>query len=311
MGFMGYPLALRLAEFGHEVVGVDRHIDVGTDATTQGVSWVESEIDEFTNLVTILKPNDFVYAFTGGAIPDPGRNRPREQLDQTVGALLSLLEACRERRIGRLVYPSSGGTVYGRHRYLPIDEHHPTDPLSAYGVQKLAAEKYLAVYNRLYDLDSFVLRIGNPYGPRQDPHKGQGLIAAFIYKALTGRPVEIWGDGESIRDYLYIDDVVDAIISVSYYPGKERIFNIGSGEGRSVNAIVRSLQDILGINAAEISWRPARAFDAPANVLDAALARRELGWRVTTPLEEGLRRQIEWIRDNVVAPELEGHQYER
>ena len=249
-------------------------------------------------LDTILQPGDVIYMLAGGALPDAGQANPRLQLDQTVGGALSLLDACCRASVGRVIFASSGGTVYGPHLRLPIDESHPTEPISAYGVQKLAVEKYLAVYRKLHGLDSIVTRIANPFGPRQDPFKGQGLIAALAYKALHGDPIEVWGDGEVVRDYVFVEDLADALAGLADYRGPMTLFNIGTGVGVSVNRVIEMLSGHFGKSSLKLVYRPSRAFDIPVNVLAIDRIYSEIGWRPRTSFDDGVRRQIAWLQQS-------------
>ncbi len=295
-GFIGSHLVDRLTADEAPVVAVDLKLPSARNPSAQ-ISWVELDAANPFDVEHILEPDDIVFALTGGAIPDPGKSDPRSQLDQTVGAALTLLEACRRRGVRRVLFPSSGGTVYGVPKQLPIDETHPTEPISAYGVQKLTVEKYLKVYRKLYNLDSVILRIANPFGPRQDPFKGQGLIAALAYRGLNRLAIEVWGDGKVIRDYLYIEDLVDAIARLARYDGDHRIFNVGSGVGVSVLDVIDQLESILGRSSLDLRWMPARAFDAPANVLSISRISSETGWSPRTSIADGIVRQLDWLRE--------------
>jgi UDP-glucose 4-epimerase len=190
---------------------------------------------------------------------------------------------------------SSGGTVYGLPDAIPTPETAPTDPIGAYGVGKLSIEKYLAVYERLHGLDYRILRVTNPYGPFQVPAKNQGLVAAIISKALRREGNEIWGDGSVIRDYIFIDDVVDALIAAAGDESRERIFNIGSGVGRSVREVLAAIELALG-EKLDVSWKQGRAADVPASVVAIERARDLMGWAPRTPLDSGLAQTIQWWR---------------
>jgi len=206
-----------------------------------------------------------------------------------------LFDLCRKLKVRRLVFLSSGGTVYGLPNAVPTPETAPTDPIGAYGVGKLAIEKYLAVYRHLHGLDYRILRVTNPYGPFQVPIKNQGLIAAIVSKALRGETNEIWGDGSVIRDYIFIDDVVEALVAAASDRSEGRIFNIGSGQGRSVRAAIAAIEGALG-KKLDINWKQGRAADVPASVVAIERARDLMGWAPKTSLEAGLAETIQWWR---------------
>lgn len=171
------------------------------------------------------------------------------------------------------MFLSSGGTVYGIPKYLPIDELHPTDPLCSYGISKLTIEKYLDLYRLLYGIDYVVLRISNLYGERQRLIAAQGAAAVFLGKALKGEKVTIWGDGSVARDYIYIADVIDSLIAVMNYFGKERIFNVGSGVARTLLELIEVIESVAG-RKVDLEFKPSRTFDVPVNSLD---IRRAMG----------------------------------
>jgi UDP-glucose 4-epimerase len=185
--------------------------------------------------------------------------------------------------------------VYGLPKSLPVSEDHPTDPICSYGIHKLTIEKYLALGERLYGLQYCIVRPANLYGPRQRLDIAQGAVAVFLDRALRGEPIEIWGDGSVVRDYLYIDDAVEAILSAARFDGEPRIFNIGSGKGASLNELVAEIEKLLG-RPVKVERRAARLVDVPVNVLECSAAAHHLGWRARTPLAEGLRRTCDWMR---------------
>src|SRR5262249_41410453 len=163
---------------------------------------------------------------------------------------LGVLEALRRRGGGRILFPSSGGTVYGRLRRVPVAEDHPLDPITAYGVSKVTAEKYLQLYRYLHGIDARVVRISNPYGAGQNPTRRQGEVSTFIHRALTHTPIEIWGGGEIVRDFIHISDVITALQAADALVCRagERmpVFNIGTGTPTSLNDIVSEIEQVIG-----------------------------------------------------------------
>jgi UDP-glucose 4-epimerase len=197
--------------------------------------------------------------------------------------------------VEKIVFMSSGGTVYGVPRSLPIDEDHPTFPISSYGIQKLTIEKYLHLAQRMHGLDYCILRGANVYGPQQRLDIAQGAVAVFLDRTLRAKPIEIWGDGSVVRDYLYVEDLAGALVKAATYQGEPRIFNVGSGIGTSLNELVSTLRAVTGAKL-DVQYSGARAVDVPANVLECARARRHLGWQPQVSLAEGVRRTYEWLR---------------
>jgi UDP-glucose 4-epimerase len=196
--------------------------------------------------------------------------------------------------IRKVVFLSSGGAVYGLPLWLPIPEHHPTNPICSYGITKLAVEKYLGMFEKLYGLEYVVLRISNLYGERQRTKSSQGAVAVFLGKALAGENIEIWGDGSVIRDYVHIADVVNAILASAQYDGPERIFNIGFGVGISLNEVISEIECAMGMKVSR-TYVKGRAFDVPSSVLGIECAKRELRWEPEISFPVGLRRTLRWL----------------
>jgi len=196
------------------------------------------------------------------------------------------------------VFPSSGGTVYGIPKVIPIKEDHPTNPISSYGIIKLAIEKYLALFWTLYGLDYCILRISNAYGERQAANGAQGVIPTMIDKALHHQEIRIWGDGSVIRDYIHVSDIVAAFLNAAIHRGEPKIFNIGSGIGHSVNDIANTLEGLFE-ESLDLFYEPGRAYDVPVNILDNSLARQGLHWEPRVNLSDGIRQTLEFMRGQV------------
>ena len=221
---------------------------------------------------------------------------PAGDLRINAAASLELFSLCRAAGTRRLVFVSSGGTVYGPATTLPIPEDHPTNPISAYGIHKLLIEKHLGLHVYRDSLHAMVLRAANPYGPYQRPGRGQGLVANLMMRRLSGKPIEIWGDGSTVRDYLYVDDMVRALLAAAAYEGSHRILNVGSGVGRSVKEVMAAVDEVLGIRNAEVRFLPGRPADVPSNILDVSRIRTELGWSVQVDWLQGMRRTADWLK---------------
>ena len=223
--------------------------------------------------------------------------------DATVNVLgtINLLEAARgSAKRPRIVFSSTGGALYGDFVTPPSDENTPKDPDSAYGVGKLAAEYYMAYFARVHGVESAVLRFGNVYGPRQDPHGEAGVVAIFCNRILTGRPLTIFGDGTQTRDYVYVGDIARAIVTAATRelpPMRQldsRAFNLGTGVGTSVLDLAATLKRAAKSDAV-VQHAPRRAGELQESVLDVGKAARELGWRPAMTIEAGLAETFAWF----------------
>lgn len=294
-GFIGSHVAEALARQGERVKIFDRpHVDRLLQLR-RGYEVFTGDFLDAHSLIPALRGTDVVFHLVSTTLPKSSNDNPVYDVESNVIGSLRLLELCREHGVRKIVYVSSGGTVYGLPRSLPVAEDHPTDPISSYGIHKLAVEKYLSLARRLYGLEYCVLRPANLYGPRQRLDIAQGAVGVFLDRALRDEPIQLWGDGSVVRDYLYVGDAVDAIVRAARFDGEPRIFNIGSGVGVSLNELIEEIGRLLG-RPVKVERSEARLVDVPVNVLDCSLALRHLGWRATTPLAEGLRRTCDWLR---------------
>ena len=184
---------------------------------------------------------------------------------------------------------------FGLPSIVPIPENHPTNPSCAYGITKLALEKYFSLYEKLYGIKSIILRIANPYGERQRLESLQGVVPVFLSRALQHQPLTIFGDGSTVRDFLHVKDVVSALVSSINYEGKHRIFNIGSGTGTSLNKLISLIEQELDYSLS-LKFSPARDFDVPTNVLCIQSARQQLSWSPKVSVEQGLSALCKYIK---------------
>jgi UDP-glucose 4-epimerase len=230
-----------------------------------------------------------------GATPQSANLDMAGDVQRNIVASLGLLEICRKLGVSRVVFISSGGTIYGCPQQIPTPETASTDPITAYGINKLAIEKYLALYQHLHQIDYRILRVTNPFGPFQTSIKNQGVIASIVARALRDEAIEIWGDGSVVRDFIFVDDVVDALVAAAHDRSSTRIFNIGSGEGHSLRQVLASIEGLLE-KKLDIQWKPGRPLDVPISVLAIDRAREILGWTPKTTFESGLNKTIAWWR---------------
>lgn len=290
-GFIGSNLTRLLLEQGHEVRVFDRPRirKVLPEAIDREIEWVYGDFLDISAVSEAVAGCDVAYHLVSTTLPNHSNQAPVYDVESNLIGAMQLMQVLLERAVGRLVFVSSGGTVYGVPRRVPIAEDHPTEPICSYGISKLAIEKYCALYHHLNpeSFDYVVFRLSNPYGPYQNPVSAQGAIGVFLNKAIRGEPIEIWGDGSVVRDYLYIGDAVDALSRALKIDGGNRVFNLGSGKGRTLNGIVEAIEAVVG-HGVERVYKKARPVDVPENVLDISRIRREMGWEPKVSLEEGL-----------------------
>ncbi|MCK0511892.1 NAD-dependent epimerase/dehydratase family protein [Aromatoleum buckelii] len=286
-GFLGCALTPQLLEAGHHVIACDLAREFSSIAPHSRLECLTLDFLDEVAVREAVAGADWVFHLVSTTKPASSNVNMAFDVQTNVVATIHLLEACAAEGVGRVLFASSGGTVYGIPSSLPVREDMPTLPIVSYGLTKLVIERYAELFERQKGLQTVSLRIGNPYGPRHyDPN--QGVIPVFMRQIRQGRQLKIWGDGSIIRDYVYVDDVARAFILAARYAGPLRQFNIASGEGRSVRDIVHQLELLNGAPV-EVEYVAARGFDIPAIVLDITRAREVLGWHPGVRFEEGLR----------------------
>lgn len=296
-GFIGSAIADRLLQDGHELRVFERpRVEpYRAFSSKEYVEWVTGDMLSAHDVADAICGMDAVFHLVSFTLPKNSNDDILYDAQTNIMATLHLLNAMLVHKVGKIIFISSGGTVYGIPEYLPIDEKHPTNPLVSYGIIKLTIEKYLLMFQKLRDIRSIILRVSNPYGPRQRIETAQGAATIFLYRALHGLPIEIWGDGSVVRDYIYIDDVADAFARALNYEGAASVFNISAGVGISLNELLESIETVIG-KPTNRHYLPIRPFDVPVNVLDNTLAQQQLGWKPRIDYREGFLKTILWIQ---------------
>ncbi len=302
-GFIGSTIADRLLVDGHELRIFERPRvqPYRMFASHESVEWIEGDLSSMHDVEQAADGMDAVMHLVSTTLPKGSNDDPIYDVQSNVVASLQLLDAMVQKKVTRVIFISSGGTVYGAPQYLPVDEAHPTEPQVSYGITKLTIEKYLSLYRQLHGIRPVIMRVANPYGERQRIETAQGAVGVFVHRALRGQPIEIWGDGSVTRDYIHISDVANAFLKAVEYSGHEPIFNIGSGLGTTLNELLATIEKCLGASVAR-RYLAGRSFDVPINVLDNSLAMQELGWQPKISLEEGIARTIQWATNAVTRP---------
>lgn len=294
-GFIGTHIADKLLQEGHSLRIFERPRVPPYRIFSDGedVEWLTGDLLSLHDVTEAMRGVDAVFQLVSTTLPKNSNDDPIYDVQTNIIASLQILNVMVSLKIPKIIFISSGGTVYGTPVSLPIDESHPTNPHVSYGITKLAIEKYLLLYERLHGIQSVILRVSNPFGERQRIETAQGAVGVFISRALQGLPVEIWGDGTVVRDYIYVGDVAEAFLKALHYSGNFRIFNIGSNHGTSLNDLLDAIDTVFGL-AVVRRYLPGRPYDVPINILSNKLAYSELGWNPTTSFEEGLKRTVVW-----------------
>jgi UDP-glucose 4-epimerase len=304
LGFIGLNVSRRLLDLGAEVTVLDNFVPTQVtsafEAVRSQIRLAVADIRDEEKVERVVRDQEVIFNLAGKSGAADSNKTPLNDLDINCRGHLTILEACRSFNPQvTVVFPSSR-LVYGKPRSLPVSECHPLAPESIYAAHKLAVENYHLIYGRLYGLKTTVLRISNPYGPMQagEP-RAYGIANRFIQSAVAGRRITLFGQGEQRRDYLYIDDLVDAFLRAAHAEeSRGKIYNIGDGSGTSLRELAE-----LAIAAAgqgeivEVPW-PAeyQAIETGDYLSDISLARHELGWNPVTEIHAGIARTVAFYR---------------
>jgi UDP-glucose 4-epimerase len=293
-GFIGSHLVDQLIKRDWDVTVFDLN-ERRYDPLPSAAHFIRGDLNQAYLVREAVSGVDVVFHLTWTTIHEVANQDPAGDVTANLIPTIHLLEACRNAGVRRVIFTSSGGTVYGPAQAWPISENHPQNPVNSYGVTKVATEKYLYMFRHLYGLDYAIFRPSVPYGARQNPLARQGAVAVFLYRVARDLPVTIWGDGSVTRDYFYVSDLAEALIAGAENELREqRIFNIGGEEEVSLIELLRRVEEVVG-KRAHVEYAPGRGFDAPRIVLDTRLARQELGWKPAVSLADGLVATWKWM----------------
>lgn len=299
-GFIGSHLADALLAKNFDVVIFDKlnFSRKNINHILDKVKIVEGDFNNEIDLKTALKDIDIAFHLVSSTLPANSNENPIYDVETNLVSSLRFLNEAFINGISKIIFISSGGTVYGIPERLPIKEYHPRKPICSYGIIKKTIEDYLYMFERLYGLDYYVFRLSNPYGERQNPFVAQGVIPVFLKKLIKGEKIEIWGDGSVERDYIYINDAVNALIKCLEVNPKERIFNLGSGKGYTLNDIIGIIEKVTG-KKTKVEYKEKRNIDVPVNVLDNKLISEKLSWKAETDIETGILKTYEYLKKEI------------
>jgi UDP-glucose 4-epimerase len=299
-GFIGSHVVDVLINAGHDVAVVDNLSSGRLTNVNPKARFYQADIrsPEMRAIIAEEKPEVIDHH---AAQIDVRKSMKDPELDADLNILspIKLANLASEFGVRKFIHISSGGAVYGEPVYVPCDEKHPVQPLCFYGASKYTFELYLYIYKQSLGLDYSILRYPNVYGPRQDPHGEAGVVAIFTGQMLKNQPVTINGTGEQVRDFVFVGDCARANLSV-LNAGGGKVYNLGSGQGTSVNRIFSLLKSITHYPN-ESKYGPAKPGETFRIFLDASQAEKDLSWRPTVDLEDGLRKTVEYFKENEVS----------
>lgn len=294
-GFIGSHIVDGLLESGHEVVIVDNLSTGFRSNVNPHATFYETHLlhPQAAEIFSREKPDIVNHHAGHGNVREAVAN-PSFDARQNIMASLRVIELCRENNVRKIIFSSTGGAVYGEPVYLPVNENHPIRPLSPYGISKHTVERYLDFASANFGLNYTILRYANVYGPRQNPHGESGVIAIFADKMLKGERPIIFGDGNATRDYVFVQDVVQANL-LALEAGDQCIYNIATCRQVSINEIFNELRKVTGIEIEAIHVPP-KPGEVDRIFLTYDKIQKDLGWKPLTSLEEGLAKIANYYR---------------
>lgn len=294
-GFIGSHLCDTFLAQGVEVRVLCRH-DERFRKPLKGVEYISGDYGNAGILKKALDSCDTVIHLAHNTTPKTSMEDLQNEIFTNVVFFIKLLELMKEDPTKRLIYFSSGGVVYGNPAEIPVTEESPLAPISSYGVVKKTMESYVYLYNWIYGMPYLIIRPSNAYGEREDYLGEQGVIPIFIKKLLLGEKITIWGDGEIIRDYIYVKDLARAAFMLYRKKDLCGIFNASSAAGDSINDIIRIISSQIGIRDLNVEYQSPRRFDVSKIVLDNTKLKNAVGWEPETGLEHGIANTMAWLR---------------
>lgn len=292
-GFIGSHVVDRLLAQGMSVRVLDRRAEMFRPPLP-GVDYVMCDLSDTAQIYEALSGIDAVIHLASTTVPATSNMDPVADIQGNLVAMVRLLEVMRKADVRRMVYLSSGGTVYGVPQTDPVAETHPLKPISSYGIVKIAIENYLFMEHKLHGLQHVVLRASNPYGPRQGHTGIQGIIGTYLWRLARGEQLEVWGDGSVVRDYIHVHDLA-GLCHRALLTEACGNYNAGSGQGASVNDIVTHMRTTVGGDITP-AFKPGRSFDVPRVVLDISQTKAALDWQIETPLGQGIANTWDWVQ---------------
>jgi UDP-glucose 4-epimerase len=295
-GYIGTHLVHQLVDHGRRVTVLGRRT-IPANRMPQGVAYVSGDFGQLDLIRGLLDRHSEVILLAYATVPNTSFENPLADLLQNLPPTVQLFPEVAARGV-KLLLVSSGGTVYGEAVRLPIDEHHPTKPISPYGVTKLTLENYAQLYAKTHGLQFVCLRPANAYGVGQRPFVGQGFISTAMASAMRGESIKVFGPVGTVRDYLHVSDLANGIVSALERGRPMETYNLGSGVAHSNADVIQAISSLMRTFGVEVRVEhlPERAFDVKANVLDSTKLLSDTGWKPEVEFDQGLHLTCEWLK---------------
>lgn len=291
-GFIGHNVCLKLIENAYDVICLD--IRKAEFVDQLGLKFIQSDLQDLRVISEKAYDIDAIVHLASTVTLESSNENVLNDVKSNLENAIKLMDFAVTADIKKFVFMSSGGTVYGNPTEVPIPETHATEPICSYGITKLAIEKYMRLYHQLHGLETCAIRLANPYGRFQNPNAKQGLIPIFCRKALNDEEITIFGDGSIERDFIYVDDLSDAMLKILEYDGQLDEINIGSGTSASINKILCTISTELDKNL-NIKYQHGRAFDVKKNLLSIKRAEEVLNWKPQVSLQQGIEKTLKFM----------------
>ena len=303
-GFLGTNLTKAYNDYSITVYDEkEEYFDNIKSICSNNINYVVGRFSDETSFNELLNGKDVVFHLVSSTIPATSNNNVEMDMEKNVIATIRMLDACVKQNVKKIVFISSGGAAYGKDVKVPIKENNETNPISSYGIQKITIEKILYLYEYLFDLDYRIIRLANPFGPYQRPNGELGVVTTFVDDAIKDKPLTVYGDGKIVRDFIYVDDVMDAIKNIVNGKGVDdegkthKVFNVGSGTGRSINDVIKEIEKVFN-KEVSVNYNEGRKSDVPVNYLDISLYESIYGKLVNTSFEEGIKKTKEFLENH-------------
>ncbi|MEK9169199.1 MAG: NAD-dependent epimerase/dehydratase family protein [Patescibacteria group bacterium] len=301
-GFIGSHLTEALVKNKYPVTVFSRKSDNSSKNLSDvinDIQFIEGDFNNIDSVIKIIDSGDIVFDLIASSLPFSSSQSPIEEINHHIFSHVRLIQACCKKKVKKIIFASSGGGVYGNKKKLPISEIELLEPISPHAIGKIAIEYYLSYYSKMYGVSYIIYRLSNPYGPRQIAEKGFGIVPTLFDHALKNTPPTLFDHGNLVRDFIFIDDLIEAITQSFDKKNKFNLYNIGSGRGTAIKDLWKMIKKISGSNI-KPRYKPKRPFDIQSIVLDTKRFEKEFNCKPRISLMQGLQKEFNWAKENFV-----------